>query len=110
MRQKRSAAKLCWKVFRKNSFRFSNGLSLCSRPRPKFQIGEYVRSGYYCDDELDPERLGKFIEYYGFVTGIAYDSPEFSKPCWSYQIHWILIEGRPASEFSFSSPETVAED
>lgn len=114
MTRNSSSAKLCRKfcarLSRHNSFRFSNGLKFCNLPRPKFQIGQYVSCGYWCDDHLDPERFGKFIKYHGFVTGMCYGDPQFKELCWSYQIHWTSFEGRPAAEFNWSHTESVGED
>ena len=106
----KACRKFCARLSRRNSFRFSNGLRFCNLPRPKFQIGQYISWGYWCNDDRDKERFGKFIKYHGFITGMTYDNPEFNKPCWSYQIHWTLFEGVPASEFTWDSTEFVAED
>lgn len=110
MRQNCVAAKHCWRISRRNSFHFSNGLRFCNLPRPKFQIGQYVSCGYWCEDQLDPERFGKFIKYYGYVTGLVFDHQEIGKHCWAYQVHWTLFDGVPASEFKWEIREFIAEE
>lgn len=114
MTRNSSSAKLCRKfctrLSRHNSFRFSNGLRFRDLPRPKFQIGDYVSSGYWCDDHLDPERFGKFIKYYGFVTGVLYSHEATKKDGWTYQIHFTLCDGVPASETNWGISEFYSED
>lgn len=110
MRQKCVNAKLCWKISHTKPFRFSNGLRFCDLPQPKFRIGQYVSTGYWCDDHLDPERFGRFIKYYGYITGIVYDHSQIGKPCWTYQIHLVLFDGVPASEVNWATRDFLVED
>lgn len=67
-------------------------------PDPKFQIGDRVKRSYICDDEIDLERHGQLITFYG---NILWMMPDAKLKRWEY---FILCDNEKPKYFDCDLP------